>query len=375
MGARRSIVIPRRTFLKGLVLTGLLAGCCPVQRLSTTATPAGSVASPEPRPERPTLFVTVIGEGETATFLMGSTDEELTGQPKAYDSDYITDDEQPAHEVTLTVPYEMSKYEVTNHLFCEVMNWAIDRGDAVILDGNLANGSGIVYLGITHLCDDSAKLCTQHGIALAGEYIEPLFADHPVHAVTWYGAVAFCNFLSEKEGLEPVYDLPTWACDWAKNGYRLPTEAEWEYAARGNERYTYAWGDEISPSYLNYGRSQRPFGTITMPVGFYDGTEKEGLHTENNVSPLGLYDMTGNLWEWCWDWYGRDYYGQSPSADPRGPEMGDDRPPYHVDEPTKVWRGCGWAGNHAYSRVAKRWSSTPDLSINEVGFRIARSLI
>jgi formylglycine-generating enzyme required for sulfatase activity len=110
-----------------------------------------------------------------------------------------------------------------------------------------------------------------------------------------------------------------------------------------------------------------------MPVGFYDGTKKEGVRTENNASPLSLYDMTGNVWEWCWDWYGRGYYGQSPAVDPRGPEVGDNRPPYHVDEPTKVWRG--WAGNAGYSRVAKRWSAAPDLSINEVGFRIARSLI
>jgi len=84
--------------------------------------------------------------------------------------------------------------------------------------------------------------------------------------------------------------------------------------------------------------------------------------------------MNGNVWEWCWDWYGRDYYQHSLQKDPKGPSQGDDRPPYDVNIATKVWRGCGWAGNNAFSRIAKRWSASPGTSINETGFRIARSL-
>jgi sulfatase modifying factor 1 len=113
---------------------------------------------------------------------------------------------------------------------------------------------------------------------------------------------------------------------------------------------------------------------VFKPIGYYNGEIKNGFKTEDNSSPFGIYDMTGNVWEWCWDWYGREYYRHSTSKNPKGPETGDDRPPYDIDKPTKVWRGCGWAGNDAFSRIAKRWSSSPNTAINETGFRIARSL-
>ncbi|MCP4154819.1 MAG: formylglycine-generating enzyme family protein, partial [bacterium] len=202
------------------------------------------------------------------------------------------------------------------------------------------------------------------------------YHNHPVHAVTWYGAAAFCNFLSEKKNLQPVYNLKSWSWDSTKNGYRLPTEAEWEYAARKDKRYTFAWGNKIDKHCLNYWYSfDRSNSKITVPVGYFDGSVKNGSPTKDNASPFGLYDMTGNVWEWCWDWYGRKYYAESPEKDPKGPAKGDDRPPYAVKLPTKVWRGCGWAGNNAFSRITKRYSMIPEVAINETGFRIARSLV
>ncbi len=330
-------------------------------------------------------LVTIIPEGENASFLMGTTEAESENQPSMDYDDYYIHDEQPAHDVTLTVPFEMGKYEITNEQFCRVMNYAIIEGKANIVNGDLMGTEKKLYLGIANL-DTSAKyLGIQYGIQTDGELIKPILdcETHPVHGVTWYGAIAFCNFLSEMQDLSPVYDLITTGWDTAKNGFRLPTEAEWEYAARKDKRYIYSWGNEIDSSYLNFYQSQtgrydtstgRFDKSVFKPVGFYNGEFKEGVQTKDNSSPFGIYDMNGNVWEWCWDWYGSEYYIESPLNDPKGPSKGDDRPPYDIKRPTKVWRGCGWAGNNAFTRITKRWSTSPDISINEVGFRIARSL-
>jgi formylglycine-generating enzyme required for sulfatase activity len=341
--------------------------------LALVATPS----QPAARGDAPEIaMVTIIEVGETAAFTMGSTSEELERQPTMEDRDYDTRDET-AHRVELTVPYAMSRYEITNDLFCEVMNRALKQGKARIADGDLVGLDGTKYLGIAHLVEHR-YLGTQHGVKISNGMLvtQDAYVGHPVHGVTWYGAVAFCSFLSEMRGLLPVYDLETYTWDTTRTGYRLPTEAEWEYAARGDTRATYAWGDEIDPGYLSYAESyeQRGSSIITTPVGFYDGTKRGELQTHDNASPFGLYDMTGNVWEWCWDWYQRDYYQRSPRKDPLGPDRGDDRPPYDVGAPTRVWRGCGWAGNDAFSRVAKRWSSSPETAINELGFRVARTL-
>jgi len=326
----------------------------------------------------PISLITIIPKGKTASFMMGTTDAELKNQPSMDHVDYYTDDERPTHYVTLTIPYEMGQYEITNDQFCHVMNWAVSRDYAKLINGDLKSLDETLYLGITHLNVDHPYLKIQFGIDIDGDSIKVKEGCdlQPVHGVTWFGAIAFCNFLSEMQGLSPVYDLDTVSWDTTKNGFRLPTEAEWEYAARKNKRYVYAWGNEIDTRYLNYGPSQTREAnkSVFKPVGYYNGEIKNGFKTEDNSSPFGIYDMTGNVWEWSWDWYGREYYKNSTLKDPKGPETGDDRPPYDINEPTKVWRGCGWMGNDAFSRIAKRWSSSPNLAINEVGFRIARSL-
>ena len=312
-------------------------------------------------------MIAILGPETARTFYMGSSDAELAeGAALDRDADYYTDDEQPRHEVKLTVPYSLARYETTNEQFCVVMNRALDLGLAVISGQTLTDPTG--EFALAGLDPQADRMKAQAGFVVVGGRLEPVEGRerHPVNAVSWYGSVVFANVLSEMAGLEPVYETVGWTWDTSKNGYRLPTEAEWEYAARGSERHVYAWGDELDERYASQG--------TLMPVGFHDGSVREGVQTLSNASPFGLFDMTGNVWEWVWDWYGRDYYRHSPAVDPRGPETGDDRPPYDLS-PTRVWRGCGWmaAPGMGYLRVAKRWSSAPDAFYVETGFRIART--
>jgi len=172
----------------------------------------------------------------------------------------------------------------------------------------------------------------------------------PVERVTWYEAVAFCNALSRLERRQEAYTISgnNVSVDWESNGYRLPTEAEWEYAARGGNQsqgYTYAGSNTVGDVAWYYSSNS---GSRTHTVG------------EKQPNELGLYDMSGNVWEWCWDWFGSDYYGSSPAANPTGPSSGSHR----------VLRGGSW---HPYARrvrTAGRYGGTPSYRINLLGFRV-----
>ncbi|MDP8221584.1 MAG: SUMF1/EgtB/PvdO family nonheme iron enzyme [Candidatus Stygibacter frigidus] len=215
------------------------------------------------------------------------------------------DDELPVHEVTLSSFY-IGKYEVTQGEY------------EVMMGSNPAHDYGV------------------------GD-------NYPVYYVSWYDAVEFCNALSEQESLTPCYDLSDWICDFSADGYRLPSEAEWEYAARGGvnweDNYRYSGTTNNSEEYAWYNTSQ---------------THEVGTKVSNQ---LYIHDMSGNVWEWCNDIYSYCYYDSSPSENPKGPGFGSERVP----------RGGGWNISAFVCRVAIRVGNSPNVSGKNMGFRVIRT--
>lgn len=237
--------------------------------------------------------------------------------------------------------FAMDKYEVTKALWDEVAVWGV------------AHGYGFNSPG--------------YGLAL----------DHPVMGVSWHDAVKWANARSEMRGRNPVYftdtaktkvyrtgivDLMVEMVKWDGNGYRLPTAAEWEKAARGGGRYSdnYPWFGDIDPTKANYGYV---VGHTTR-VGYYNGVNNTG--GTDMANGYGLYDMAGNVWEWCWDWHDPDWYS-TPSAstkDSGGPVNGSYR----------VFRGGSWDADAMNCRVGVRNWDTPSNTYLYLGFRLVVGL-
>jgi formylglycine-generating enzyme required for sulfatase activity len=173
---------------------------------------------------------------------------------------------------------------------------------------------------------------------------------HPVENVSWLEAIRFCNALSKRDRVKAYYDIVGDKVDvpnLTSRGYRLPTEAEWEYACRAGTTTKFWFGDD--PSELDkYAWYAWNSDSKTHPVGLKQAN-------------FGLYDMLGNVREWCWDRYDADYYRQSPVEDPQGP----------TDASLRVLRGGGWGSDPRYCRSADRIESAPGNRYFNAGFRLA----
>jgi formylglycine-generating enzyme required for sulfatase activity len=180
----------------------------------------------------------------------------------------------------------------------------------------------------------------------------------PVEYVSWFDAVNYCNERSRKEGLSAAYTVNGTDVSWNRNanGYRLPTEAEWEYACRAETNTPFNTGDNLTTSQANYDGNY-PYNNNAKGI-LLNTTTTVGSFAPND---WGLYDMHGNVWEWCWDWY--ESYGSGAQADPVGAPSGTDR----------VFRGGSWINDAQFLRSANRLYITPSYRLNNLGFRLVRS--
>ncbi len=291
------------------------------------------------------MKLTLVPSGE---FMMGSSGESVQESvaffKKNYDERFLTADdyihEYPQHRVRITRPFYLGTYHVTRGQFRQfvkdsgyksdaekgempgALDWDPDKKDFVFNDKYSWRNTGFAQTD-----------------------------EHPVVNISWNDAAAFCKWLSGKEG----------------KTYRLPTEAEWEYACRAGTTTRYYSGDDpetlatvgnvadaaFKAKIADWGHAIKANDgcVFTAPVGKY------------KPNAFGLYDMHGNAWQWCADWYAKDYYAKSPVDDPKRPDTG----------LVRVLRGGSWCDGPNYTRSASREWDKPDDRNDFVGFRVARN--
>jgi formylglycine-generating enzyme required for sulfatase activity len=229
------------------------------------------------------------------------------------------DDEKPVHRVSITQDFGMGRYEVTVGEFRQFVNATGYRTEAEKGDGCYIYKNGWWSKGWSKERDANWR--------------NPNFSqndNHPVVCISWNDAQAYTKWLSKQTGKK----------------YRLPTEAEWEYVARGGTDTKYWWGNSIGSNKANCSG----YSSKTVPVGSF------------KANPFGIYDTVGNVWEWVQDIYSKDYYSNSIYSDPTGPSTGSYR----------VLRGGGWSFPAPYCRVAYRVNNSPGYRDGNLGFRLLR---
>ncbi len=240
-------------------------------------------------------------------------------------------DEHPQHRVRITKPFYLGTYHVTRGQFRQFANDSGYKTGAEKEEPNFARRLGHEKNGL-----DSSENNSWRDVGF--EQTD----EHPVVCISWSDALTFCNWLSQKEG----------------KTYRLPTEAEWEYACRAGTTTRYHSGDDpetlakvgnVAIHTLRLIAGARP--VLTSPVGSF------------KPNAFGLYDMHGNAWQWCSDWYDDTYYTVSPVDNPTGPDSG----------AMRVLRGGSWGSRPDFARSTSRYLREPSSHSNAIGFRVART--
>ncbi len=295
----------------------------------------------------PPLLDMVLIKG--GTFKMG----DITGS-------IVGEDALPVHQVTLSNFY-MDKYEITNEEYVRFLNdQTRDVSDYVQVDGT----NPPMVLPSCGLYGDTADPANIRVKTSGLDY-----SRRPVVYVTWRGAVAYCNWLSGKHGLTPCYDTSYNLISGA-NGYRLPTEAEWEYACRAGTETDFNWGENytdpnMSPGLIdNYCWYWHNSGGYSADQGWDDDGVYKNHHIVGEKLPnaYGLYDMHGNVWEWCTDSWDLSGYSSSPQINPVG-----------LEGTSRILRGGGWDVPAYLCQSARRYDCAPEGCYWDLGFRPVRS--